>query len=109
RARAFLAPPPAALLDAWVFALSHPVAGRARSERVAVTGIFPRAGRRDVLAVQDLGTGATPLNRDAVALRHITVTGGANQLVHLWLGADGRLLKVQVPSRHLTAERARAP
>jgi len=109
RAREFPAPPPAAILDDSVFALYLPVAWRARSQPVAVTGIFPRAGRREVLAVQDLGTGTTTLNRDAVALRHITVTGGANQLVHLWLGADGRLLKVQVPSRHLTAERARAP
>lgn len=106
RAREFPAPPPAAILDDSVFALYLPVAWRAGRQPVAVTGIFPRAGRREVLMVQDLGSETTTLNRDVVTLRHITVTGGASQLVHLWLGADGRLRKVDVPSRRMTAERA---
>jgi len=38
----------------------------------------------------------------------VSVTGGANQLVHLWLDRAGRLLKVEIPSRHLTAERTPA-
>jgi len=40
-------------------------------------------------------------------LRHITVTGGPNLVVHLWLDADTRLMKVEIPSRRLSAERAR--
>jgi hypothetical protein len=109
RAREFPAPPPAVILDDSVFALYLPVGWRARPQPVAVTGIFPRAGRREVLAVQDLGPGTTIIGRDSVPLRHITVTGGANELVHLWLGANGRLLKVQVPTRRLTVERTAAP
>ncbi|HEX9283216.1 MAG TPA: hypothetical protein VF882_05465 [Gemmatimonadales bacterium] len=109
RAREFPAPPPAAILDDSVFALYLPAAWRARPEPVALTGIFPRAGRRDVLAVQDLGVQATALGRDQASLRHITVTGGANRLVHLWLSANGRLLKIAIPSRQLTAERAPGP
>src|SRR2546428_6187466 len=93
RAREFPAPPPAAILDDSVFALYLPVAWRARSQPVAVTGIFPRAGRREVLAVQDPGTGATTLKPHAPGLPHITGTGGANQLVHPWVCAGGRLLK----------------
>src|SRR5438067_1259753 len=63
------------------------------------------AGRRELLAVQDLGIGPTTLDRDPAELRHVTVTGGANRLVHIWLGAEGRLAKVEIPSRGLVATR----
>lgn len=108
RARELPAPSPAAVLDDSVFALYLPVAWQARSQTVTVTGLFPRAGRREVLTVQDLGIQPTTLNRDPASLRHITVSGGDNQLVHVWLGADGRLTKVEIPSRRLTIERAPA-
>jgi hypothetical protein len=110
RAREFPAPPPTAVVDDSVFALYLPVAwqGRPPPQSVAVTAIFPRAGRREILTVQDLGVQSTTLNRDPASLRHITVTGGENRLVHVWLAADGRLAKIEVPSRRLVAERATA-
>ena len=108
RAREFPAPPPAAVVDDSVFALYLPVAWQGRPRPVTVTAGFPRAGRRELLTVQDLGVQSTTLNRDPAALQHITVTGGENRLVHLWLGADGRLAKIEVPSRRLVAERAPA-
>lgn len=109
RAREFPAAPPAAILDDSVFALYLPVAWRAGPEPRRINGLFPRTGRREVLVVEDRGTQATTLNRDPATLRHITVTGGANQLIHLWLAADGRLVKVEIPSRHVAAERAPTP
>jgi len=109
RAREFPAPPPAAVLDDSVFALYLAVAWQGRAQPVSVSAIYPRAGRREVLTVQDLGVEPTTLNRDPASLRHITVTGGENRLVHLWLGADGRLAKVQIPSRGVLAERTPAP
>lgn len=108
RAREFPAPPPAAVVDDSVFALYLPVAWQGRPQPVAVTCVFPRAGRRELLTVRDLGVESTTLNRDPAALRHITVTGGENRVIHLWLAADGRLAKVEVPSRRLVAERAPA-
>src|ERR1051325_1689087 len=105
RAREFPAPPPAAVLDDSVFALYLPVAWLARAQPAQVTAVFPRAGRRELLAVRDLGIEATTLNRDPAELRHITVTGGENRLVHVWLGAEGRLAKVEIPSRGLVAGR----
>ena len=108
RAREFPAPPPAAVVDDSVFALYLPVAWQGRPQPVTVTCVFPRAGRRELLTVQDLGVQSTTLNRDPAALRHITVTGGENRVIHLWLAADGRLAKVEVPSRRLVAERAPA-
>ncbi|PYP58928.1 MAG: hypothetical protein DMD44_06375 [Gemmatimonadetes bacterium] len=105
RAREFPAPPPAAVLDDSVFALYLPVAWLGRTRAAQVTAVFPRAGRRELLAVQDLGIEPTTLNRDPADLRHITVTGGENRLVHVWLGAEGRLAKVEIPSRGLVAAR----
>jgi len=105
RAREYPTPPPAAVLDDSVFALYLPVAWLGRAQAVQVTAVFPRAGRRELLAVRDLGIETTTLNRDAAELRHITVTGGENRLVHVWLGAAGRLAKVEIPSRDLVAAR----
>jgi len=98
-------PRPAAVLDDSVFALYLPVAWLGRAQPAQVTAVFPRAGRRELLAVQDLGIEPTTLNRDPAELRHITVTGGENRLVHVWLGAEGRLAKVEIPSRGVVAAR----
>jgi hypothetical protein len=106
RAREFPAPPPVVVLDDSVFVLYLLAAWHAGPSPVSVTAIFPRAGHREVVVVQDLGVEATTLNRDPASLRHVTVTGGPNQLVHLWLDRSGRLIKVVVPSRRLAAERA---
>jgi hypothetical protein len=108
-AREFPAPAPVVVLDDSVFALYLPAAWHARPRPIAVTAIFPRAGRRELLTVQDLGTQPTTLNRDPAALRHISVSGGANREVHVWLWPDGRLAKVEVPSRGIAAERAPGP
>lgn len=109
RAREFPAPPPAALLDDSVFALYLPAAWQGRAQPVSVTAIYPRTGRRETLMVQDLGIEPTTLNRDPASLRHITITGGENRLAHVWLSTDGRLAKVQIPSRGVLAERVPTP
>lgn len=102
-------PAPVVLLDDSVFALYLPAAWHARPRPLAVTAIFPRAGRRELLTVQDLGTQPTTLNRDPALLRHVSVSGGANREVHVWLWPDGRLAKVEVPSRGIAAERGPGP
>lgn len=106
RAREFPAGPRAAVLDDSVFALYVFAAWRATTTPAPLTAIFPRGFRREVLEIQDLGVAPTTLNRDPATLRHVTVTGGANQAVHLWLDTAGRLMKVEIPSRHLTVERS---
>jgi hypothetical protein len=103
RAREFPAPPPTVVLDDSVFALYLPAAWQGRSRAPGVTAIFPRGGRRELLMVQEQGSEASP------PLRHITITGGENRLVNVWLDPDGRLAKVEIPSRHLVAERTAAP
>jgi len=105
RAREFPVVGRTVVLDDSVYAPYLFAARQARAQPVRITALVPRAGRRDELMVQDLGAAATTLNRDPATLRHITATGGPNQVVHLWLDSAGRLLKVEIPSRRLRVER----
>ena len=72
---------------------------------ITVTVIYPRGAHRATLIARDLGVEATTVNRDPASLRHLVLSGGTNGPVHLWLSADGRLLKVEVPGRRVVAER----
>jgi hypothetical protein len=105
RAREFPVGPRTAVLDDSVFALYVFAAWMATSEPRAVTAILPRGLRRETIQVQDHGLAPTTVNHDPARLRHITVTGGAADVVHLWLDPAGRLMKVEIPSRRLTGER----
>jgi len=105
RAREFPVAGRTVVLDDSVFALYLLVAWQAGPGTADIGAIVPRAGRRETLVIRDLGSGPTVLNRVPVRLRHVTVTGGANQLVDIWLDENARLCKVEIPSRHLRAER----
>jgi len=105
RARELAAGGTTVVLDDSVFALYIFVAWRARAVPSTVTAIFPRGARRETLTIQDLGPEATVLNRDAATLRHIRVTGGSRGAVDLWMDAQGRLMRLQFPDRHLLVER----
>jgi hypothetical protein len=105
RAREFPTGQRAVVLDDSVFALYVFAGWRGAAASGPVTAIFPRALRRDVVEVRDLGQESTTLNRDPARLRHITVGGGGQDIVHVWLDEAGRLMKVEIPSRHLVVER----
>lgn len=106
RAREFPAGGRPVVLDDSVFALYLFAAWRARGEPGQLTAIVPRGLRREAVEIQDQGLAPTTLNHGSVTLRHVTVTGGPNLVVHLWLDATGRLMMVEIPSRRLRAERA---
>jgi len=105
RAREFPTGQRAVVLDDSVFAPYVFAAWRAAPQPVTLTAIFPRGLRREVVQVTDLGLASTSLNRDPARLRHITLGVGGQDTVHLWLDEGGHLIKVEIPSRHLTAER----
>jgi len=106
RAREFPAGGRPVVLDDSVFALYLFAAWRANVQPGELTAIVPRGLRREAVEVQDQGLAPTTVNHASVTLRHITVAGGPNLVVHLWLDAAGRLMKVEIPSRRLSAERA---
>lgn len=105
RTREFPVSGRAVVLDDSVFALYLFVAWYARPQPVEILSVVPRAGRRETLSIQDLGVGPTLWNRASVRLRHVTVTGGANQVVDVWLDENARLCKVEIPSRRVRVER----
>jgi len=105
RAREFACDGRTALLDDSVFALYLVAAWLAREEPGAVTAVVPRALRSDALTIQAFGPTATVLNRDPATLQRVTITGGPNDVVDVWLDASSRLMKIEIPSRRLTVER----
>ncbi|MGH7606835.1 MAG: hypothetical protein ACREME_05810, partial [Gemmatimonadales bacterium] len=105
RAREFPSGARPVVLDDSVFALYLIAAWRAAPQPVSLTALVQRGLRHETVQVADRGLAATTLNGDPATLRHVTVTGGLNVVVHVWLDAAGRLMKVAIPSRRLTAER----
>jgi len=105
RAREFPTGQRAVVLDDSVFALYVFVAWRGASEPGGLTAIFPRGLRRAAVQIQDLGLASTTLNHDPVRWRHLTVVGDGQETVHVWVDGSGRLMKVEIPSRNLSAER----
>jgi hypothetical protein len=108
RAREFPASGRPVVLDDSVFALYLFAAWRATAIPGTLTAIVPRGLRREAIQVHDQGPESTTWNGRPITLRHVTVSGGANTAVHLWLDAAGRLMKVEIPTRRLTAERVPA-
>lgn len=104
RARELPADRQSVVIDDSVFAPYLLVSWRARAAAESLTAVFPRSAVRATLLAQDLGTEATTLNRDQTTLRHILITGPSGP-VHVWLGTGGRLMKVEIPDKRLTAER----
>ena len=105
RARELPADRALVVIDDSVFSPYLLVAWRARATPESLTVVFPRSAVRARVAIQDLGAESTTLNRDQATLRHVLISGGPGGPVHLWLGSGGRLMKVELPDRKLTAER----
>jgi hypothetical protein len=93
------------VLDDSVYALYLFAAWVARPQPVTLTAIVPRASRRDTVTLQDRGLESTMVRHSTVSLRHVTVTGGPNGQVDVWLDDAGRLVKVEIPSRRVRVER----
>ncbi len=105
RARELPADRALVVIDDSVFTPYLLVSWRARATPESLTVVYPRRALRARVTVQDLGAESTTLNRDQATLRHILISGGPTGPVHLWLGSEGRLMKVELPDRKLTAER----
>ncbi len=93
---------PQVLLSDSLFA-SHalrpiPAAGAARI--LTLDGL-----RGPQVQVTDHGVAATSVGGSALRLRHLTITSPDEER-HLWYDEDGRIMKVEVPSRRLIAYRS---
>jgi len=104
RAREFPAGGRSVVLDDSVFALYQFAAWRATVQPSELTAIVPRGLRRDAVQVQDLGLAPTTVNRAAVTCDTSRSPEVPIRLWHLWLDGSARLIKVEIPSRRLSAE-----
>jgi hypothetical protein len=105
-AREFPVRAPVVVLDDSLLSFYQVAAWFAGPSPVTLTAVVARASRREVLTVNDAGSDSAVVNRRAVQLRHVTLQGGANEVVHVWLDEQRQLVKLAIPSRRLVAERA---
>ena len=104
RAREFPARGPTVVLDDSVYSFYIVAAWFARPSPVRLTAVFARSARLATLTVQDRGLQSTTVHRNAAMLRDITVSDGV-ATIHVWLDASGKLMKIENPALHWTAER----
>jgi hypothetical protein len=105
RARELPAGPGLVILDDSLFATYAVAAWFAGPEPHALTAVYPRAGRRETITIRDEGEGHTTVNGDATTARHVVLSGGTAGPAHVWVSREGRLLKVELPARRVSAER----
>ncbi len=66
--------------------------------------VAPRTEVRLEARLDNLGRGETVVDGRRYSLLHLVLTAGTDTR-HLWYNDDGRLMKVEIPSRGLSAER----
>lgn len=109
RARELPDPGRAVVVDDSVFSLFTAVAWLARGAGAPVAAIFPRPGVTETWTARDEGIASGSLNGTETRLRLISVEGARLGPVRIWMDSAGRLVKVEIPRRHLTAERQFGP
>jgi hypothetical protein len=106
-AREYVVSDGALVLEDDIFHQYYFVARRARNAALAV--VVPRRNLQITLRVAERGTESLTAGGRTVAASHLVLTepGGATR--DLWVDAAGRVLRVSVPARGLTAEREELP
>jgi len=105
--REFLVDPGAVVLDD---AVAHQLYFLARrAGRGSIPVVLPRQSREVTAHVRDLGTGSIEIAGQQVAARHfdIDIDGLDNRSV--WVDAQNRVLRVEIPDQDLTAQRTALP
>jgi hypothetical protein len=106
-AREYVVSEGALVLEDEVFHQYYFVARHARNVALAV--VVPRRNVQLTMRVDERGTEPLTAGGRTVAASHLVITepGGATR--DLWVDAAGRVLRVSVPARGLTAERDEFP
>lgn len=97
--------PRALVVDDSVFALYAVPPGLTPGD---VLLIAPRSNVRVPSRLDNLGRGETVVDGTRYVLLHLVFTAGMDTR-HVWYDDDGRLMKVEIPSRGLSAERVAGP
>jgi hypothetical protein len=97
----------ALILEDEVFSQYYFVAQAGRNANVPV--VVPRRGSQSTMHIEARGDETVKIGGVNVSARHVLLrdAGGADREV--WVDAQGRVLKVSIPSRNLTAVRDELP
>lgn len=97
----------AVILDDEVFSQYYFVAQAGRTGVVPV--VCPRSGSQTSLRIEDRGSARVTVGGSALEARHVVLRDAGGSDREIWVDAQGRLLKVSIPSRGLEAIRDEVP
>jgi hypothetical protein len=97
----------AVIIDDEVFSQYYFVGQPGRSGSFAV--VCPRCSSQTTLRLEDRGSERLTIGGTAVDARHVTLRDAGGLDREVWLDGRGRVLKVAIPSRDLTAVRDELP
>lgn len=105
RMREYLASDGAILADDGIAHHLYFVGRKAGTGDGSVPLIIPRQGRQITAAVSARGNEAIELAGERRSARRLLVDGADGHERHLWLDENGRVLRVEIPTRRYVAER----
>ena len=107
--REYLASDGAVVADEGVAHHYYFLAQRVGAEGSRVPIIIPRQSRQLTANVALRGTESITVAGAKLSARHLVITIPGNPDRHVWVDAQGRVLRVEIPGRNFVAERIAAP
>jgi len=107
--REYLASDRAVLIDRGIVHHYYFLARRMQGESMKIPVIIPRRGQQVTATVQLRGEEEITVGGQRITARHLVVTPAGGEETHLWVDAQSRVLRLEVPALRLDASRTAAP
>ena len=107
--REYLVSEGAEVIDESVAHQHYFLARRARNGETRIPVISPRKGRQHFVVVEVAGDESLTIAGQAVTARKLVVRPEQGEARNVWVDGQHRVLKLELPSRRLIAERAALP
>ena len=107
--REYLVSEGAEVIDESVAHQHYFLARRARNGETRIPVISPREGRQHFVVVEVAGDESLTIAGQAVTARKLVVRPEQGEARNVWVDGQDRVLKLELPSRRLIAERAALP
>lgn len=107
--REYLAGQGALVIDEGIAHHYYFLAARPDGEGFRVPVIIPRENRQVTAQVTSRGSEGVEVAGQRIQARHLVVAPGEGPVTHVWADAEGRILRVEIPSRNHAAVRSELP
>jgi hypothetical protein len=107
--REYLVSDGAVLVDEGVAHQYYFLARRAGEGAVTVPIVIPRQSKQVMATVTPQGSESITVAGKSVSARHLVVQPQGGSAVEIWADADGRILRLEIPSRQYVAVRTALP